>query len=48
MIKFALPYNGDMEFIDQSLSKYGNYIESYFGNLGIDDFGGGAPKLKIL
>ncbi|SHK12002.1 Peptidase family U32 [Anaerocolumna jejuensis DSM 15929] len=48
MIKFALPYNGDMEFIDQSLSKYGNYIESYFGNLGIDDFGGGRAQTQNI
>lgn len=48
MIKFALPYNGDMDFIDQSLYKYGNYIESYFGNLGIDDFGGGRAQTKNI
>nr|WP_288826734.1 U32 family peptidase [uncultured Clostridium sp.] len=48
MIKFALPYNGDMEFIDQSLFKYGNYIESYFGNLGIDDFGGGRAQTQNI
>lgn len=48
MIKFALPYNGDMDFIDQSLYKYGNYIESYFGNLGIDDFGGGRAQTQNI
>ncbi|MDW2800362.1 U32 family peptidase [Clostridium boliviensis] len=48
MIKFALPYNGDMDFIDQSLLKYGNYVESYFGNLGIDDFGGGRAQTQNI
>ncbi len=48
MMKFALPYNGDMELIDKSLSKYKNNIESFFGNLGIDDFGGGRAQTKNI
>lgn len=48
MIKFALPYNGDMNFIEQSLFQYGDYVESYFGNLGIDDFGGGRAQTQNI
>lgn len=48
MIKFALPYNGDIELIDQSILKYKNHIESFFGNLGIDDFGGGRAQTKRI
>lgn len=44
MIKFAVPYNGDINLIDEVLKKYEPYVESFFGNLGIDDFGGGRAQ----
>lgn len=44
MIKFAIPYNGDMKLVDKVLDQYSEYIESFFGNLGIDEFGGGRAQ----
>lgn len=48
MIKFALPYNGDIELVNRSLLKYSDHIESFFGNLGIDDFGGGRAQTESI
>ncbi|MEF9935105.1 MAG: U32 family peptidase [Clostridium sp.] len=48
MIKFAVPYNGDIELVDKVIDKYDGYIESFFGNLGIDDFGGGRAQTNNI
>ena len=48
MIKFAVPYNGYLDLIDKALNMYSEYIESFFGNLGVDNFGGGRAQTKEI
>lgn len=44
MIKFAVPYNGDPKLIDIVIEQYPEFTESFFGNFGIDNFGGGRAQ----
>lgn len=45
---FTLPYNGDIGLVEAILSDYSQYVTSFYGSLGIDDFGGGRalPQKK--
>ncbi len=40
-VKFTMPFNGDKELIDKSISNYPNYIDSFYGSFKIGNYGGG-------
>ncbi|UTR16384.1 U32 family peptidase [Salipaludibacillus sp. LMS25] len=42
--KFAIPYNGDEKLIDEVISDYLPFVESFYGSFGLDKFGGGRAQ----
>lgn len=45
-LKFTMPFNGDKELINKSISNYHTYIDSFYGNFKIGNYGGGRALKK--
>ena len=45
-LKFTMPFNGDKNIIDKSIADYSEYIDSFYGNFKIGNYGGGRALKK--
>ncbi len=48
MCQFSIPYNGDIELVNKILEGYSENVDSFYGNFGIDPFGGGRAQKSIF
>lgn len=46
--KFSVPYNGDLRFVDIIISDFKQWVDSFYGSFGIDEFGGGRAQKKVF
>lgn len=46
---FSVPYNGDLKIVEIVISNFKQYVDSFYGSFGIDEFGGGrAPRDNFI